>query len=113
MEQNGKWVTINGAHVFIKDGEEAAFRKPTLVKTVKKKTEEEERKELARKIAREIYGKGISDELADRYGDHLLEIPDGYVFDEDEETYTGKNKRMEYSTKSLKEWLRDLKKSDR
>ena len=114
-QDEGRWVTIGGRKVFIKNENTIKTKKeekPDLQKAINEHyenaDEEKQRLNIAMDIAREIHGKHISDTVAERYARDLMQYQEGDVLDDGEETYKGKN-GIELSTKALKEWLADLK----
>lgn len=106
-EEDGRWITVKGRHVLLKEGEKLDFNK-VVNDHYDKEKEEKERMEIAKEIAREIHGKGLSDTVAERYAKDIMEYHEGDEIEDDEETYEGKN-GIELSTNALKEWYEDLK----
>lgn len=69
------------------------------------------RLDIAKDLAREIYGYNISDQMAERYGRELMKFPDDYVFDEDEK-YIEKDGHLERTTQDLRDWLERLRREN-
>jgi len=71
----------------------------------------EERQTLTRELAREIYGKGISDEVADRYGKDLQQPGEGTVTTDLEDWEFDKDK-LEWTNEGLKHRLIELRQGE-
>ena len=89
--------------------------KDTNVKTFGDEIKEEnERLEIAKDIAKELYGlneKNASPERLEKEAKKVLEYADGEVLDKGDAPYTNSKGELERSTKSLKEWRDSLKKT--
>ena len=124
----GVWRTIGGRRVFIKDGQDLAsamiesgkfknlrsdYRKAKKEDTKVKEEEDKKRLEIAKDIAKEIYGKNMSDELLERKAKEILEHQDGEVLEKGDKSYTNANGQIERSTEYLKKWQEDLKKANK
>lgn len=76
--------------------------------------EETERLEIAKDIAKEVYGlneKNASPERIEKEARRILEPNDGEVLEKGDQPYTNSKGELERSTKSLKEWRDELKKT--
>lgn len=115
-EQDGVWRTIGGRRVFIRTGqslsdamkESGKFEKTSGVKReqYRKVNTELQKTELSKELAREIYGKGISDEVAERYGKDLIQLQEGTVTSDLQDwEWDGKKTNPEWSKEALENKL--------
>lgn len=75
--------------------------------------EEQERLDIAKDIAKEVYGlneNNASNERIEKEARKILEFSDGEVLDKDDTPFTNSKGQLERSTKSLEEWRDSLKK---
>lgn len=117
MEQQGKWVTIHGAHVFIRDGEEPKFNKPTIKKTLKKDTSktledllkyaEDNNLDFGRVINYEIKNGNLKDEDEIEIGDTVFKR-NGKAW----ERYDGKKRIWTGTTESVSGEIADRYKGE-
>ena len=83
------------------------------IKTFGDEIEEKERLDIAKDIAKEVYGlneNNASNERIEKEARKILEFSDGEVLDKDDTPFTNSKGQLERSTKSLEEWRDSLKK---
>ena len=71
--------------------------------------EDKERLEIAKDIAKELYGKGMGEERLEREARSLLEYNEGEVLEKGETPYENTKGELERSTEYLKQWRDQLK----
>lgn len=89
------------------DLSDLSTKEKELMASIKK--EESERLEIAKEIAKEIYGKNMGEELLERKAKEILEPQEGEVLEKGDQPFTNSNGELERSTNYLKEWQKELK----
>lgn len=92
------------------DLSDLSTKEKELMASIKK--EESERLEIAKEIAKEVYGlneKNASPERIEKEAKKILEPQEGEVLEKGDQPFTNSNGELERSTNYLKEWQKELK----